>query len=168
MSVPLEIERKYVILMPDASLFSEYDGYTVSHIEQTYLDSPAKVTRRVRARSYSERTVYTETKKIRVDSMSALEDEREIERGEYLALLQEIKEGTTTLRKTRHTFCYGGQVFEIDVYPEWTKTAILETELPTRETVVEFPDLIRVVKEVTGDKKYSNAAMAREFPTELI
>ena len=168
MSTPLEIERKYVILKPDIAVISSIDGYTVSEIDQTYLDSPAHVTHRVRARSYSGRTVYTETKKVRIDKMSVYEDEREISVDEYLELLKGRKADTVTLRKTRHTFLYLGQVFEIDVYPEWTHSAVLETELPTRETVVEFPDFIDVVAEVTGEKKYSNAAMSREFPKELI
>ena len=168
MSTPLEIERKYVIRKPDVAMLSSLEGYTVSDIEQTYLESAAHVTHRVRARSYGERTVYTETKKVRIDKMSVYEDEREIDEGEYLELLKGRKEGTVTLRKTRHTFLYLGQVFEIDVYPEWVNSAVLETELPSRETVVEFPDFIKVIAEVTGEKKYSNAAMSKEFPKELV
>jgi CYTH domain-containing protein len=168
MSTPLEIERKYVIEMPEVSVLAMREGYTVSEIEQTYLESAAHVTHRVRSRRYEGGTVYTETKKIRIDKMSVYEDEREISEGEYLDLLAKRKQDTVTLRKTRHTFDYLGQIFEIDVYPEWRKSAILETELGSRETVVEFPDFIRIIKEVTGEKKYSNAAMSREFPKELV
>ena len=168
MSTPLEIERKYVIRKPNVAMLSSLEGYTVSDIEQTYLESAAHVTHRVRARSYGDRTVYTETKKVRIDKMSVYEDEREIDKSEYLELLKGRKEGTVTLSKTRHTFLYLGQVFEIDVYPEWVNSAVLETELPSRETVVEFPDFIRVIAEVTGEKKYSNAAMSKEFPKELV
>jgi CYTH domain-containing protein len=168
MNTPLEIERKYVIEMPEVSELSGCERYTVSEIEQTYLESALHVTHRVRSRRYCDATVYTETKKVRIDKMSVYEDEREISKREYLDLLEKRKEDTVTLRKTRHTFDYLGQIFEIDVYPEWRKSAILETELESRETVVEFPDFIRIIKEVTGEKKYSNAAMSREFPEELI
>ena len=83
MSIPVEIERKFVIAMPDISFISTLDGYSFSDIEQTYLCSDEGVTRRVRARKYQGRTVYTETKKMRIDKMSAHEDEREISREEY-------------------------------------------------------------------------------------
>ena len=168
MSTPLEIERKYVIEKPEISVLGLHDEYTVSDIEQTYLESAQHVTHRVRARRYSDHTVYTETKKVRVDKMSAYEDERQIGVEEYLELIKKRKSGTVTLMKTRHTFSYLGQVFEIDVYPEWTKSAILETELDSREKEVEFPAFINVIAEVTGEKKYSNASMSQKFPDELI
>lgn len=168
MSVPVEIERKYVIAMPDVARLAECEGYTVSGIEQTYLESAEGVTHRVRARRYAERTVYTETKKVRIDKMSAFEDEREIDGEEYLALLERRKHGTVTLRKTRHTFSFGGCTFEVDIYPEWTGSAILETELASRDEVVAFPDFIKVIAEVTGERCYSNAAMSHRFPAELI
>ena len=168
MSTPIEIERKFVIAMPDVSALSAIDGYSASDIDQTYLSSAPHVTRRVRARSYSDHTVYTETKKVRIDKMSALEDEREITESEYADLLREIAEGTVTLRKTRHTFPYFGRTVEIDIYPDWQKSCILEVELKSEDEELILPDFIRVIKEVTGDRRYSNASMSREFPTELI
>ena len=168
MSIPIEIERKFVIEMPDTSVLSSLPGYSSSDIEQTYLSSDAGVTRRVRARKYMGRTVYTETKKMRIDNMSAHEDEREITRKEYETLLGEIMTGTVTIFKTRHTFDFSGRVFEIDIYPNWRKTAILEVELDSRDAALDIPNFIKVVAEVTGDKQYSNAAMSHEFPKELI
>lgn len=168
MSIPVEIERKFVIVMPDLSLLSSLDGYTSSEIEQTYLSSENGVTRRVRARKYQSHTVYTETKKVRIDDMSAHEDEREVSRDEYVTLLGEMKEGTLTIRKTRHTFDFCDRIFEVDIYPQWCRTAILEVELDSRKSDISMPDFIRVVAEVTGDKTYSNASMAMKFPKELI
>ena len=168
MSIPVEIERKYVIAKPDTELLAQLNGYTISEIEQTYLASSAALTHRVRKRSYADRVSYTETKKVRIDKMSVFEDEREISESEYIELLKSKSEDSVTLRKTRRTFLYEGQIFEVDMYPEWQRTAILETELASREAVVLFPDFIEVIAEVTGDKKYSNAAMSREFPKELM
>lgn len=168
MSIPVEIERKYVIAKPDIELLATLNGYTVSEIEQTYLTSSPALTHRVRKRSYSDRVSYTETKKVRIDKMSVYEDEREISESEYLEHLKSKSEGSVTLRKTRHTFLYEGHILEVDMYPEWQRSAILETELASREAVVPFPDFIEVIAEVTGDKKYSNASMSREFPKELM
>ena len=126
------------------------------------------MTHRLRARRYGERTVYTETKKVRIDKMSVFEDERELSEGEYRELLLKKAKGTATVKKTRHTFEHAGQNFEIDVYPEWVRTAVMETELESRQQTVSMPDFIRIVAEVTGDKKYSNASMSQIFPEELL
>ena len=168
MSVPVEIERKYVIKIPDLLLIAKCDGYTVSEIEQTYLESDPSVTHRVRRRAYKDRLVYTETKKVRIDKISSFEDEREIDESDYLSLLELTKKGTRTLTKTRHTFVFSGQTFEVDIYPEWTHSCIMETELSSREAVVIMPLFVKVVAEVTGEKAYTNASMAHQFPDELI
>ncbi len=165
---PVEIERKYVIRMPDLSILSTQEAYTVSEIRQTYLESEPHVTHRVRKRVYDEGEVYTETKKVRIDKISSYEDEREINEGEYEGLLLHVKAGTRTLTKTRHTFVFLGQTFEVDIYPEWRESCILETELTSRDTEVEMPPFISVIKEVSGDKGYTNASMSREFPKELV
>lgn len=167
MSTSVEIERKYVIRMPNISTMRAQNGYTVSEISQTYLASPTGITHRVRMRTFDDKVVYTETKKVRIDAMSVYEDERQISEGEYLDLLKRIALDTHTVVKSRHTFIAFGQTFEVDIYPEWTSTCILETELSSRDEAVTMPDFISVVKEVTGDKKYSNASMSREFPAEL-
>lgn len=166
--IPVEIERKFVIAMPSLFLLSTLEGYSSSEIEQTYLNSDSGVTRRVRARKYQDRTVYTETKKVRIDKMSAHEDEREITKDEYDNLLLERIFDTVTLFKTRHTFVYRGRIFEVDIYPYWERTAILEVELDSRDMKIDMPAFIKVIAEVTGDIRYSNAAMSKEFPKELI
>lgn len=168
MSAPIEIERKYVILKPDfAALEREYEVDS-SEIRQTYLASEAGVTRRVRKRVYRDRVSYTLTEKRRIDAISSHEDEREISEGEYEALLGEIRDGTRTLTKTRRVIRVGEVDFEIDEYPEWSRTCIMETELKSREEQVAMPEFIRVVAEVSGVKAYTNASMSARFPEELI
>ena len=165
----IEIEKKYIIQKPRSSDMECCLGYSFSHITQTYLESLPGITHRVRRREYSDgRIKYTETVKKRIDKISAYEDEREISEGEYTELLGKIKEGTRSISKVRYTFTYASQLFEIDVYPEWERSCIMENELPSRDTVVDFPQFIRIIKDVTGESGYSNAAMARVFPTELI
>ena len=163
----IEIERKFIIERPSLELLSTLDGYTESDIVQTYLSSEMRVTHRIRARSFGGVTVYTETKKTRVDKLSAIEEEREIDKVEYERLALLIAEGTRPIIKKRITLPHGDWLLEIDIYPEWTRTAILEVELASREEKPTFPDFIRVLTEVTGDKRYSNAGMSRAFPEEL-
>ncbi len=164
--VNVEIEKKYVIIKPDISVLREQESFSESEILQIYLPSEPGRTRRVRRRAYADRTVYIETQKIRIDKMSSTEIEREVSADEFEKMAANIADGTRPLNKTRYTFVYRGQLFEVDVYPEWEHTCIMETELPTRETAVDFPDFIRIVRDVTGVKEYSNAAMSRSFPKE--
>lgn len=164
--IPLEIEKKYIILIPELDTLAKYEGYTRSEIVQTYLISHPHVTHRVRRRVYPDRTVYTETKKVRIDKISAFEDEREIDEAEYFALLALTDPAATPVEKTRHTIPYGDLTVEIDVYPNWKKCCIMEIELPDKENIPPLPDYITLVKDVTGEKAYSNAAMSHTFPPE--
>lgn len=166
-AVSIEIERKYVIELPDFSRLREMSGYTVSEITQIYMPTVLGVSHRVRRRITREGTVYTETKKQRIDAMSAYEDEREIDESRYEALVGMRDTALRPITKHRHTFEYRGQLFEIDVYPEWKKSCIMETELDERTRTVEMPDFIRVIRDVTGMREYSNHSMAAQFPKEL-
>jgi CYTH domain-containing protein len=163
----IEIERKYVIEMPNTSELCHLEAYTVSHITQTYLESDDDVAHRVRKREFFDHTQYTETKKIRIDKMSVHELEREINEAEYTNLVKNIKQGTEHLYKTRHTFSHLGKTIEIDIYPYWKKSCIMEIELESREEEINIPSFINVITEVTGDKTYSNAQMASKFPKEI-
>ena len=162
----IEIEKKYIIAMPDRDILAVQESYTKSDIVQIYLDSPLGITHRIRSRKYGEKSCFTETTKVRIDKMSAYENEREITAVEFDALTSKIADGTEPIVKSRHTFCFCDQLFEIDIYPQWKNTAILETELSSRDEIVAFPDFIKILADVTGDKAYSNASMSHAFPEE--
>ena len=166
--LPIEIERKYIIRIPSEEKMHSCDGYTVSEIQQIYIESSPLVTHRVRSRKKYGKTVYTETKKIRIDKMSSYEDEREICESEFNILINKTKQGTSPIIKTRHVFDYFGKTFEVDVYPEWKNTCIMEIELKSKEEEIHFPPFVEILKEVTGNKAFSNASMARSFPSEII
>ena len=162
----IETERKYIILLPDISLLEKTEGYTKSEITQIYLSLSKEKTDRVRRRVFLDRTEYTRTVKTRVDGMSNVEDEREITREEFDRLSEYIRKDTSVLHKTRHTFVYGDKTFEVDVYPYWKNTAIMEVELDFVNRDVTTPPFIKVVREVTGNREYSNARMSKSFPKE--
>lgn len=163
----IETERKFIISKPDIDVLRAQPEYTSSDIVQIYLVSSPRVTHRIRSRTYLGKTVYTETTKMRISGMSAYEDEREITEAEFVSLSEQIDPDTTPIVKTRHTFVLDGQLFEIDVYPNWQTSAIMETELEGEDTAVQIPEFISMIKEVTGIRAYSNASMARVFPTEI-
>ena len=167
-NIGIEIENKYIIEMPETELLLKQTDYSSSEILQIYIAGMEGETRRIRRRIYKDKCQYTETRKIRIDQSSSPEMEREISESEFIELSALAIADRIPIKKTRHTFIYKNQLFEIDVYPEWQRSAILETELDSAERVVEFPTFIKVVRNVTGDKKYSNASMSRSFPKEII
>ena len=154
--------------MPDLDTLSRQAEYSKSEILQIYIRGVAGETHRIRRRVFEGTTVYTETRKIRIDKISAREIEGVISESRFFELAAEILDGTRPINKIRHTFVYEYQLFEIDVYPDWQKTAIMETELDSREKTVAPPSFLTVLREVTGERAYSNAAMSREFPREII
>ncbi len=166
MKKSVEIEKKYIIKLPDLEALKKEPSYTESEIVQIYLEAKKGRTHRVRSRAADGATVYTETEKVRIDAMSAFEDEREIDRERFLELSGRMRAGSRPIAKRRITVGYGELLLEIDVYPEWKNTCIMEIELPCRELEVSIPPFIEVVEDVTGDAAYSNSSMSYSFPEE--
>ena len=71
-----------------------------------------------------------------------------------------------TIHKTRYCLSESNQYFEIDIYPEWNKQAIMEIELREENEKINVPQFIKIIKEVTDDRKYKNYEMAKEMPKE--
>ena len=111
----VEIERKYIIMKPDAEFIKALPEYSESKILQIYLNSESSLTHRIRRREFQNSVVYTETKKRRIDKMSAEELEREISEEEFNNLSSDIMRGTNPLNKMRCTFVYLGKLFEVDI-----------------------------------------------------
>lgn len=97
------------------------------------------------------------------------ENEYEITADEYVRLLEQLDESCTPVEKTRYCFNYSDQLFELDVYPFSHDLAIMELELDFPEQKIYFPECVNVLKDVSDDKRYSNAslALAASFPTEV-
>ena len=158
---PMEIERKYLIAMPDAAFLS---GLSSSSIEQIYLLSEDGMNARIRRRSYSDRTVCTHTRKKRISDMSRIEIEHEISEREYEELRQSADPARRVIKKIRYLYPYEGQCFEIDVFPFWTDRALMELELESEGQRINLPPAIEVIRDVTSDRRYTNSAIAREIP----
>ena len=165
--LPVECERKFLIRYPDTDALIK-SGASESYIEQTYLASPCGVTERVRLRTYADKTVYYYTKKIRISALSAEEYEREISKEEYELLLLRRDKGRITIQKRRYTLPYGGHTLEIDVYPFWSHQAVLEIELENEDAPFSIPSELCVLREVSGEKAYKNALLAKSIPPEDI
>ena len=155
-----ETERKYLIEYPDLDLLAERST-RVKNITQTYLCSAKEGDRRVRASEEKGKITYTFTEKRKLTAITRLEDEREITKEEYEALLLTADAEFFPVIKTRYCVPAGKRIAEIDVYKNISDFAICEVELESEDEEVTLPDCVTLVREVTGEKRYSNRQIAK-------
>lgn len=158
---PLEIERKFLIEYPDVKLLEADPACRRIEIIQTYLKSDNGDEVRVRQRGENGNYVYFLTTKRKLCGIKRIEIEKRLTKEEYLALLMDADTSKKQIRKTRYCLMSGSHYFEIDVYPFWNDRAIMEIELADENEKVDFPEFIKVIKEVTDDESYKNASLAR-------
>ncbi len=163
---PTECERKFLVRKFDLAIWQKQEGYGESHITQTYLLSEPGVTARIRKRVYTDRTEYTHTEKRRLSALTAEEIEKSISAEEYAVLLQRADPERHSIEKIRYTLPFKEHLLELDVYPFWEKQAVLEIELSHEDEAFSLPPEITVLREVTAERAYKNAALAKTVPPE--
>ncbi len=160
---PFEIERKYLIEYPDVEALLRLPNCRRVEISQTYLRSNAGEELRIRQRGTAGNYIYVETKKKAISGMKRLSWERRLSEEEYLERLQEADPTRRTIKKERYCLADGNQYFEIDVFPFWKDQAILEIELSDPDEAIRFPQMLKIIREVTDDPAYKNAAIAKSL-----
>lgn len=158
--VPLEIERKF--LLSEMPNFTERELALAQKIsiEQIYIASSADEEVRIRQRNQDGFSSYYLTRKVPLSSGIRQEREQEIRAIDYMEMRKQQIPGSRIIRKNRYCFAYNNQYFELDVFIEPVKICLLEIELTERNILVDIPKFLKVKKEVTDDKKYSNFAIA--------
>ncbi len=165
--VHYEIERKFLIGMPSAKELEEA-GAEGTEITQTYLLAAPDTTERVRRRGRGGVYTCTHTTKRKLSDLRRIEDEEEVPEEAYRALLQRADPKRRVIEKTRWCFSYEGQAFELDVFPFWSDRAYLELELEDEAQEIRLPPWIKLIREVTEDARYTNAALSLEIPNDEI
>ena len=159
-----EIERKFLIEYPDISVLKQISGNSFAFLSQFYLSTGG----RVRKIETEEKTVYIKTVKQHITDIKRKETEWEITKEEYEKELNNIKEGTHIIEKVRYKIPSGEHTLEIDVFPFWNDRAFLEVELKEEDEEFIIPEFIKIIKEVTADKRYRNSALAIQIINEEI
>lgn len=158
---PFEIERKFLIEYPDLAALEALPHCQRVEIIQTYLKTPDGAESRVRQRGMDGHYTYYQTTKRQVTGLKRIELERRLTQNEYLRLLMDADPERRPIRKTRYCLMHDGRYFEIDVFPFWADKAMVEIELSDEADPINFPEMLHVIKEVTDDPAYRNAALAR-------
>ena len=165
---PLEIERKFLIRMPDPERLSRESVRRIA-ITQIYLKNTENVhSRRLRLSRWDGGEARYYNEKVRLTDRTRIEREREIGPEEWDALLAEADPDRRVIEKTRWCVPSGSHTLEIDVFPFWTDRAYCEVELSSEDEPIELPGWIEPVREVTGDARYTNYALALSVPEEDI
>jgi len=174
----LEKERKFLVKLSRswASLSDMFDNLIgIKRITQTYLVSfggePAtRVRKTVSGLIGNPRAVYHFNQKELVAPGVHKEKEKKISRYEYEQYLTKFDKNKIPIAKTRFIFKYCDQVFELDIFKGLLKgLAVLEIELKDMNYGVKPPPFLHVIKEVTGDKQFSNFNLAnKDLSEELL
>lgn len=155
----LEIENKYILSYNKALKFvKSLPSYKVYKIEQSYLSNEANKTKRVR--KIDNKYILTIKK-----GEGRIKEEREkyISKKRYKKL-KKRKIGHT-IKKRRYLFKLGSFTYELDIFRGSLKgLAYLEIEFKNAKQMKKFtlPKRVKkiVKKDVSGDKRYSNAFLA--------
>lgn len=153
---PAERERTYVV-----EIVGQLPETVDSEITQTYLVADPDCEVRLRRRNWHGEAVNVHRTKKRLPSGEVLETERQVSNALYESLLQQADPYRATIRKTRHSFIWHGQYFEIDTFhAPVDNLTLLETKGVAEQESVNFPPFLRVVRDVTADSQYYNYNLA--------
>ena len=165
---PHEIERKFLIEMPDINYLNSLPNCKSLNIVQTYLKSSQNEESRIRQRGKDGNFIYTLTTKKTISPVERVEYERRLTEREYINYLTQADTGIRQIHKTRYCLVDNNKYFEIDIYPFSTHKAICEIELLDKNEEFILPTFLKIVKEVTADKRFSNYSFAKQIPEEML
>ena len=156
---PPEIERKFLVEMPQIAALEKLQGFRRVEIEQAYL--PTTNDERLRIRKWVEngQAIYYKTRRRHVNGQR-LEVEERLTQRSYKEMLEEAGEALQLLRKTRYSLQYDGQLFQLDVYPFWQEQAVVKIELNEENGEVRLPPELKLIREVTGEREFKDYALA--------
>lgn len=153
---PITEERKYIV-----EPVGELPDSNVSEIMQTYLVTEPGCETRLRHRSWGDKSVNVLTTKKKISATEQIETERQINDTLYETLLRQSDPYCHPIRKTRRSFIWKGQFFELDTYHQpINNLSILETKGVAELEDVNFPPFLKVLADITGDTNYYNYHIA--------
>jgi len=153
---PIEEERTYIV-----EITGELPECIESEITQTYLVADPDCEIRLRRRSWQGEVVNVHKTKKRISATEVLETERQVSNALYESLLQQADPYRATIRKTRRSFIWRGQYFEIDSFHEPVDhLVVLQTKGVAQQESVNFPPFVKVVRDITANPQYYNYNIA--------
>ena len=150
-----EIERKFLL----SALPRMPEPAEVLEIDQGYLPGVRLVERLRRQRDRGGHTRYYRTVKVGIGvRRMELEEETDARTFEHLWLLTEGRR----LHKRRYVIPDAGRYWEVDEFLD-RDLVLAEMEIPSADTEIAVPEWLRptLVRDVTGERNYTNRSLAR-------
>ena len=166
--LPLEIERKYLIRLPEETQLNLYSTRRIRIAQHYLLRAADGSTRRLRESEEEGNTVYMYNEKRRISGFTRVELEWAVSKEEFLSLMSERDNGLRTIQKVRWCVPFDAHILEIDVFPFWQDRAVLEVELKSEDETFSLPNWVHVLREVTYDPRYLNTNLAKHVPMDEI
>ena len=158
LGLPQTVKEERVYLV---EITGELPECIESEITQTYLVADPDCEVRLRRRSWDGEFVNVHKTKKRISANEILETERQVSNALYESLLQQADPYRATIHKTRRSFIWKGQYFEIDTFhAPIDNLVMLQTKGVERQETVNFPPFLRVIADVTGNPQYYNYNIA--------
>lgn len=151
----IEEERKYIV-----ELTGELPECIESEITQTYLVAEPGCEVRLRHRVEDCNATNVHTTRRRISDTEELVTERIITNNLYEIMLQQADPYRRTIVKNRKSFIWQGQFFELDTYKKPIDIMILETKGIISHDDLKLPPCLKIVEDITGNKKYYAYNMA--------
>lgn len=160
------LERKYLIEFPDLDFLRGLPDCKEFKIIQIYLESDDDQEIIMQKKIFNGSCSFTKIIKrqtLNLDSTTIEKTEySSISRDEYNISLIDMRVGFSPIFKTRFCLCDdAGHYFKIDIYPNSEQYAILEIEFKNSEEQFKIPPFIKVIKEVTGDKRFRDKEISK-------
>ena len=161
-----EIERKFKVKQVPQEILN-----TITPLElvQTYLEAPEGQERRVRSINNEKFVITVKIPQVSSNGLIRQELEKEISKEDYELFLHQQK-GTQIKKRRYKVPVENGLTYELDIYDgELKGLMVVEVEFPTEEMADSFvaPDWFG--EEVTSNKAYKNASLAKKgMPKEGI
>ncbi len=153
---PIQEECKYIV-----EVTGELPECITSEITQTYLVAEPGCEVRLRQRKSGSCTVNIHTSRKQISDKEELVTERLVNNNLYATLLQQSDPYRKPIHKLRKSFIWKGQFFELDTYQgDHEGLIILETKGLSCHSDLRLPPFLRIVENITGNKKYYNSQLA--------
>lgn len=158
--VPIERERKFLLTeVPDIATLGPCQHID---IEQFYVWTPdPSIEKRYRKRGQYGSYMYVETIKRPHAHGERVETEQLSSAEVYATAKNFMAPGTDVIEKMRICFVYNNQYCELDIFGGRHRGRVyLEIELTEQQDRIVLPPQFRGIREVTGDERHGNRALA--------
>ena len=171
------VQRKFLLIHDEDGRFIFDEPNSLKRetfdVEEVYLVKPNKDCLECKVRSRGKEDSFTYIQETRsIIKGEEIIMKRQITAREYIQLLDQKDLSMKQIDKKRHCFIFKNQNFVVDVFSNIEgRPAIMRIETHEKSDKVVIPPFVKVLREVTEDKKYSTYTMAQkdyDMPNEDI